>query len=324
MERWFDLHLYLANWGARRLMMRLPKRMVDRRRLAAFLEEADCVDLRVAGDNLIVDITRDEVGPGDWDDGSGWLAALAPLRANVLGGDPRLFYLLWLTAVEADALLPDAPEPLPGLGPMTGALKAFAEFFGIDGDLVAAAAEQPAEPVMEGAGSAGAVRRVIAGMSDRDKNGLIGRVFDGDTHVASELRALVRSRLMSGGDAPGLAARTVGELRVRADAIRLERERAKAGKAAAEQKRREEEAERARRARLVATARRGESVWREIEGEIERRSTGGYDKAAELLADLRVIAEERGETEVFVHRIGTIRERHARKEKFIQRLAAVG
>jgi hypothetical protein len=324
MERWFDLHLYLANWGARRLMMRLPKRMVDRRRLAAFLEEADCVDLRVAGDNLIVDITRDEVGPGDWDDGSGWLAALAPLRANVLGGDPRLFYLLWLTAVEADALLPDAPEPLPGLGPMTGALKAFAEFFGIDGDLVAAAAEQPAEPVMEGAGSAGAVRRVIAGMSDRDKHGLIGRVFDGDTHVASELRALVRGRLMSEGDAPGLAARTVGELRVRADAIRLERERAKAGKAAAEQKRREEEAERARRARLVATARRGESVWREIEGEIERRSAGGYDKAAELLVDLRVIAEERGETEVFVHRIGTIRERHARKEKFIQRLAAVG
>jgi hypothetical protein len=26
MERWFDLHLYLANWGSRRLMIRLPKR----------------------------------------------------------------------------------------------------------------------------------------------------------------------------------------------------------------------------------------------------------------------------------------------------------
>jgi hypothetical protein len=25
MERWFDLHLYLANWGTRRLMIRLPK-----------------------------------------------------------------------------------------------------------------------------------------------------------------------------------------------------------------------------------------------------------------------------------------------------------
>lgn len=24
MERWFDLHLYLTNWGSRRLMIRLP------------------------------------------------------------------------------------------------------------------------------------------------------------------------------------------------------------------------------------------------------------------------------------------------------------
>lgn len=36
-ESWFDLHLYLANWGSRRLMIRLPKRLVDRYRLDAFL-----------------------------------------------------------------------------------------------------------------------------------------------------------------------------------------------------------------------------------------------------------------------------------------------
>ena len=29
MERCFDLHLYLANWGTRRLMMRLPKRLLE-------------------------------------------------------------------------------------------------------------------------------------------------------------------------------------------------------------------------------------------------------------------------------------------------------
>jgi hypothetical protein len=27
MERWFEFHLYLANWGLRRLMIRLPKRL---------------------------------------------------------------------------------------------------------------------------------------------------------------------------------------------------------------------------------------------------------------------------------------------------------
>src|SRR5208282_3172188 len=47
MERWFDLHLYLANWGSRRLMIRLPKRLIDRHLLGAFLGEVDCAELRV-------------------------------------------------------------------------------------------------------------------------------------------------------------------------------------------------------------------------------------------------------------------------------------
>ena len=119
MERWFDLHLYLANWGSRRLMIRLPKRLVDRRLLDTFLGEVECATLSASGENLIVDISCDEVEFEDWDDGSGWLAALAPLRAEVLAGDLRLFYLLWLTAVQAEVFEADQPEPMPGIGPMS-------------------------------------------------------------------------------------------------------------------------------------------------------------------------------------------------------------
>src|SRR5713226_614769 len=53
MEHWFDLHLYMANWGSRRLMIRLPKRLVDRDRLDAFIGKADCATIRVVGENLI-------------------------------------------------------------------------------------------------------------------------------------------------------------------------------------------------------------------------------------------------------------------------------
>lgn len=116
MERWFDLHLYLANWGSRRLMIRLPARMIDRHLFDAFLGRVDCAELRVVGENMILDIVRDEVEFEDWDDGSGWLAALTPLRAEVLAGDLRLFYLLWLTAVEADMFEADEPEPMLGIG----------------------------------------------------------------------------------------------------------------------------------------------------------------------------------------------------------------
>src|SRR3546814_5965766 len=46
MEQWFDLHLYLTNWGTRRLMMRLPERLVSRADIGCFLREVDWVEIR--------------------------------------------------------------------------------------------------------------------------------------------------------------------------------------------------------------------------------------------------------------------------------------
>jgi hypothetical protein len=323
MDRWFDLHLYMANWGSRHLMMKFPARLIDRGRLDAFLEEVDCVRLRVVGANLILNIARDELEFDDWDDGSGWLAALAPLRAEALAGDLRLFYLLWLTAVEVDAIAAGEPEPMPGIGPMTGALEAFANFFGIDPDLVQAAAERSVATSSDGR-SSDVARQVIAAMPDAVKTGMLVRLFDCDPHVGAELRAMVRKDQRPEGEASSNAPRTVGELRVRARSIRLSRERAEAHKAAEERRRQAEAVEKARQTRLESIRRRGESVWREVEDEIERRNSAGYGRATTLLSDLRALAEEQRTIEAFLRRLLAIRQRHARKERFIERLTAIG
>jgi hypothetical protein len=325
MERWFDLHLYLTNWGSRRLMIRLPTRLVNRHLLDAFLGEVDCAEQRVVGENLILDVGLDEVEAEDDDleDGSGWLAALTPLRAEVLAGDLRLFYLLWLTAVEADRVGAAELEPMLGIGPMTAALEAFAAFFGIDPDLVQVAAERPAV-VVPSVSTSVDVRKILLAMTDSEKTGILARLYDGDTHVALELRAKVRDRMAVETDAPPVVARTVGELRARARALGLAREQAAAKKLAADRKRRLEEAEKARRVRLDTIARRGESVWREVEAEIERRNAAGYDKAANLLLDLQAVAEDRSAMPDFEKRLRAIRERHARKQQFVVRLAKIG
>lgn len=319
MEQYFDLHLYLANWGSRRLMIRWPERRVGRPALQAFLGEVDWVRQRVVGERLILDMVREEMEYDDEDDGSGWLAALSPLRGDVLAGDYRVFYLLWLTAVQDGSYTPDEPEPLPGIGPMTGALEAFARFFQIDPDLVAAAAEQTFEPVPADPSEAHAI---ITGMPEAAKSSLLLRLFDGDGHVAEELRGLVRQTLTS--KAPPVTPRTVAALRARADAIRAEREREKLARRDAEARRAADQAAQTRRARLTAIRRRGESVWREIETEIERRNTGAYDHAAGLLVDLKALAEESGTVQDFHRRLSLIRARHARKARFIERLEALG
>jgi len=146
------------------------------------------------------------------------------LRADVLAGDMRLFYLLWLCTVEAGVFEADEPEPMAGIGPMTSALEAFAGFFFIDRDLVAAAGERIADPLVQEPSSSRTIRPVIAAMTNAEKTSFLGRLFDGDTHAGGELRALVRNRLRSGADAPEGQALTVGELRARAEMIRRYRE----------------------------------------------------------------------------------------------------
>ncbi|MGO7037002.1 hypothetical protein ACCS60_01405 [Rhizobium acaciae] len=326
MERWFDLHLYLANWGTRRLMIRFPKRLVDQQALDGLLGAVDCAELTKSGENLILDIICEEVEPDDdWEEGPGWLAALMPLRADVLGGDLRLFYLLWLMAVQAETLGPEEVAPLPGLGPMTDALEAFAQFFGLDADLVVAAAERPAETTLAGSVASDTVQSFVAALPDSEKTEMLIRLIEGDPYVASELQKSARSfSAAASATDPAAAPLTVAELQAHAGAIRDVRERKENERLAAERKKQEAEEARARRTRLNAIIQRGDAVWREIETEIERRNASGYDKAASLLTDLKTIAEQNGGTADFTRRLHSIRERHAQKGRFIERLNAFG
>ena len=324
MERWFDLHLYLANWGTRRLMIRLPRRFLDPSRLDVFLREVEWVEVLESGENLIVDIHYhdEESRYAGWEEGEGWLGALGPLRADLLAGVPRLFYLLWLTAVEAGDLNDDEKEPLPGIGPLTGGLDAFADFFHIDPDLVRASAERPAN-ADDGAISADEVRGAIAAIPVAEKNALLQRLLDGDPHVTAEVWSKVREATASVVGEAQERHRTVADLRSRAAAIRKERQTAAAERREAERRRQAEMEEKARRVRLSALVQRGAGVWDEVDAEIERRNAAGYEQAVSLLRDLGVLAEENGSVKEFSDRVRALHVRHEKKRRFIERLAGL-
>lgn len=289
MRRWFDLHLHRTTWGEHRLMIRLPKQLVQRDAIDRMLRHVKCAKLKSAGANLILDICRKDLLPiYDDSEDEGLLSALAPLRAGLLSGDMRLFYLLWLTAVETDTVDAADLEPLPGLGPVEGALQTFAEFFQLDWSLVQAAAERPAAAA--------------------------------STHLQPD----AIERTMASANVDTVPRRTAGELVARADdMIRAEKEAA-IKEAEAERQKAAEAEERARRARLPALALRGEAVWPEIETEIARRNPAGYERAFALLQDMKALAEQNGSTADFSRRVHSIRERHARKGQFIERLKDLG
>ena len=321
MARWFDLHLYFANWMSRRLMIRLPKRLLDKPRLLTFLQDVGCIEIETSGENIIIDIWHDYEPSGYTgdDDGSGWLAGLAPLRADLLAGDWRMFYLLWLTEVQAGTVKNYATEPLAGIGPLHGGLETFAEFLHIDPDLVQAAAEEsPYTAVTDS--TAVTTRAVIAAMPDDEKTALLERLAEGDPHVAAEVRSRLREALAPATTEPQDGQRTVSTLRARADEIRTARKAAEAARREAKRQQQAREVEKKRRIRLNYLKRRGLSVWDEIEREIEKRNADSYDRATELLADLRVLAEEDNTLDAYSERLCVLRTRHSRKARFIERL----
>src|SRR5450432_3237868 len=127
-ERYFDAHLYFANWGTHRLMLRIPASGVDAKRLRAYFV-GDPAKLRVAGSHLILDLQTEDEGGGDFEDyeeEEGSLAALAPLRVELMQGDLRGAYLAWLLAVQSGRVQEQSVEPaLPrGLAQLTSPQRA--------------------------------------------------------------------------------------------------------------------------------------------------------------------------------------------------------
>ena len=193
METVFDLHLYLANWGSRVFSMRVPRRLVDVAALEACFIDDEITAWRNAGENIVIDFFQEEGGYEHWDDGSGRLAALAPLRADILNGDLRVCYLAWLMAVEANIVADDAVEPPIGLPPLSGSLEAFADFFSIDGDLIEAAIEIDASPKVDR--DSKRAHALIRALPDKEKTGLLINLFEGkDPHLATGFRRRIRWR----------------------------------------------------------------------------------------------------------------------------------
>ncbi len=321
MEHVFDLHLYLANWGTRVFSMRLPRRLIDTAVVEACLIDDETASMRVIGENIVIAIARDELEFEDWDDGSGWLGALAPLRSGILNGDLRLFHLVWLMAVDAGVAADDAIEPAIDLSPLSGALEAFAAFFALDGDLIDAAIVEDGAPKAEPENAQ--AHALIRALPEREKAALLIDLLDGtDPHFAAGFRRRIRERL--GRPRDHARRRTAGDLRRAARKASERRQRREEEQAATERRRNELEKAKEEQRRLEALKRRGEAVWTDVEAAIALRNAPGYDRAAALLADLRMVAQQLGNIATFRRRLEDICERHAQKRRFLEKLASLG
>lgn len=304
-ERYFDAHLYFADWGTRRLILRIPKVRVDLAALESYVVGTDTAHLLVSEEHVLLDLSSTRESEEYDDDPDVSLAALSQLRAELMSGDLRPAYLAWLLAVVAyDIDDADEEPPVPaGLAELTAAQEAMVAFLRIDVDLVSMAASRSAASADDGP----PFRRWVAARPAKEKDAWLRRAAEApDMAIGGELLRAFRATLQVGG--PG-ARRTAGDLRALAETRRTQREKTEAARA----KKAKTAAEAARQRRLAKIAVDVETAWTKLE---ELVASKEYDDALKLAVDLRDVATRAAEAGVFATRFEALRKRQLRRRGF--------
>jgi hypothetical protein len=330
-ERYYDAHLYLAEWGAHQFMLRLPRALLHVKTVEPYCAEPHATTWTTR-EHLILDLTSQDES-GDWVEGAeDSLSAIASVRAELAAGDLRPLYLAWLagygTWERVEGAFDDDEEdelepPLPaGLGSLTRPQRALADFLRLDTDLLTIAAQ--ASPPL--AGTKDHPRKLAKWIKDLpagDKETFLLQVAEGHgAQVQMELLRRFRGSPAIGDD--GRPRRTVAQLLDAAADIKLERQRQAEAARAAKEARRAQQRALAREKRLDALARDEETAWVRVESLIDTRKQDNYDAAVELLVDLQEVTARTDRLEEFTHRFTHLRQRHLRKPTLIARYDRAG
>jgi hypothetical protein len=324
MKRYFDAHIYLANWGHCRLSLRLPRDALDFKIAAAYGTENALV-IKEVGAHWVINWELSESESdrfGGEDDGSGWMSRLTPLRNELLRGDWRGLYIGWLAGATAGELEDDQREPpLPaGMKQLTAAQSALAEFLEVDPDLLAGAAQASADPGNTPAQEEAEawldtlppddVREALRGL-------LAGQGLSAERTLQARFAAWLRTQRPTAVE-PNR--RTVAELQQLAEEAKQNRLR----KESAARARADAERQQLREAALRKLAQNFDEAWAVADREATLGTASGYAEACKTLVDLADAYQLCAKRMQFEGRLQQFMIKHTRRSALVRRLVEAG
>ncbi|MBI4774733.1 MAG: hypothetical protein HY788_11225 [Deltaproteobacteria bacterium] len=325
MERFFDAHVYVANWMTAIFMARLPIEALSNETVGA-MAESFVVNFKETKNHWIITWRLDDSQDYDrfgMEDGRGWMARLAPIREELLRGDLRSLYIGWLAAVTMEMVDDDEMEPISvnGLGSLTSAQKALVGFLEVDEDLLAGAGMGSPDPQADGV-SQKEMDAWFGGLPGDEVTAILKQLLEGKGSLAERTLknrfAAWRRGLRGGGiEAPR---HTVGELREnaeKAEKIRLEKQRR-------EEMQREAKRRKEREAYLKSLSKDYSEAWKSVRTTVQRGSGLAYDEACRALVDLSQAYSLHASGKRFQEELERFMADHLRRKALIQRLVKAG
>lgn len=325
MRRFFDAHVYLANWGEALFMVRLPLEVIDEQAIKAF-----CTSSHVTAEKLphhwlltwsLVGDTED-YDPCDFVEETGWMARLAPLREELLRGDLRSLYIGWLKAVSTGEIGDDDPEPLAlkGLGELTPPQQALAELLAVDQDLLAdvGIGNPPLQPTEV---NATVVDAWLDQLPRPELNKYLRLLFSGKGIEAErELKrhyTAWQTERMPEEQGTCRPVATLRQLAEESKGCRLRQEAQIRNQAEAERKKLRENM-------LTKLAKDFPRAWKNAHAEADKGCASAYDTACRQLVDLRDAYNQQAMSASFQTEFQRFMDKHRHRKALMTRLVKAG
>jgi hypothetical protein len=330
MRRYFDAHVYVANWGTHRFMLKVPRDLIDVDTVQLY--SGECVNIYPYAQDVILDFTsQDESGEYDEyiETGESVMASLLPLREDIMRGDLRAFYLAWLAGVGDEDESAEPPVP-PGLSRLSGPLQCLADFIHLDEHLLQAAIQGEPQSSLAEPGR-DAMTAWIAHLPATEKDALLVALLTADDtpiSLANRLRQRFhKAWRQAHPDQVRTAAhrgRTGSDLWHTRDTLAQEAQRRQAAEAARRRAEQERQAAAQRQQYLASLVGQEPRLWQEVAALLSTTQPTKYDTAVQLLRDLRDLATAQGHTAQWETRLQEFRQRYARKSSLMQRFNKAG
>jgi hypothetical protein len=313
MKDYFDAMMFIASYGVRRLIFRIPFSLIDMKKVEQYRIARDISIKQTRSlKYVILDIDYCDEEPGGWIEGEDLLDNLVGLREEIIKGDFRGLYLSWLKIAsdkEHDLL---EPYVSPGLRNLSRAQETLVDFLEIDKDLICAAAQKSGEiqkPLK--------LETMIEQLPVEEQQDFLIRLCRGESnlsaHFNKRLEEIARYAQPQPDQVDDMQRRTIGTLLEAAKIVRekrIENERRKA--------------EIARQRELEELYLKKDQVWKKAEKLIDEKKIKAYGEAVVLLKNLRDLAEYKGELGEFKNHIARIRDTYSNCPSLLAQLREGG
>jgi len=325
MEKYFDAFLYFANWGTHILKLRLPSKFLDLKTAKQYCSGDSAVVHEKSGKVILTFVSENEYAE-DWEGVEGSFAPLLQVRNELASGDLRALYLGWLLCVQNGELNDDELEPLvpPGLGELSAPLQNLVEFIRVDPNLLHIAAES-SPPLVVKEINRRKLRKQVAQLPSKDKDELIeSLILNRSPSIANELRQQFLKEQATTATPDLVPHRMVGELIHATVEFSEQRRRIREEHLAQEKARQERKAAIAREKYLDTLVGKELTNWTKVESLISTKQPYKYGLAVKILLDLRDLSLRAKGGGDFIVRLESLKQAHARKPAFLQRLKKAG